>query len=434
MAKRQLKELFIASMESEEDVDVVEEGTGADSMENDMLEVEEAYQEVESVEEDIEELEEIEEGMEALRTALEASIDDGGLDAQAAVMMHHAVGAYSRRLGMESTEVVPGLESFGGDSGRVAATQVSMENISETLKRIWAAIKAAVEKAIKAVTDFFAKIFGSTGKVKARAAALRKEVEALKKDGATASGDITVPAPNSLAVDGKVDLTSITQGVQNLTDAVDIAVQYAEKAPAAYKAQTDTITELKKAAAADEDGDKAAEAEKSMRDKIKDVFKSVFEEAKKSKGLPLSGDMTIVTKETEDGDDMSLGKRDKAEAVKDAKIDVPSIDGMLKLLTLIDRMVVRLEAADKSVKDTKKAREDAMKAAKEAVDASGRNPVSKVWTNAKAQSALRSVQKDHLRLLTQVASHTFSVSRSALGLVEVAKKQYGKKEEKKDEK
>lgn len=425
MAKSQLKEIF-ASLESEEE-QLPEERTeivgGVDSMENDMMEVAEAYDEVEGVEEDIEEMEEIAEGMESLRDALAASLESGGLDTQSAVMTRLALGSYTTRLGLEADKVLPSLESFGGDSGRLSATQVSMESIGETLKKIWAAVRAAVERAIKAISDFFAKIFGATKKVKERAEALRKEVQALEKDGAKPEGEMSVPGANTLGMEGKADIKTITEGLGNLVEVSGQIATMADGADEYYAEAAKKVIELK-------DKDEAADAEAASTS-LWEKAKAIFAKVEKHEGKLTSGNYTIVSTAKGESTEVAVNftRSEKAKAVQDTKIATPDAKTLVGICDDVIKLVETLEKTEKAVSDAKKAREAAVKAASDVVKASERNAVGKVWTNQKAQSVLRAAQKDMLRPLTQSASHVFAVSRSALGLVEVAKKNF-KKEEK----
>lgn len=429
MARSQLKQLLV-SLESEEtpNEDAVIEG-GVDSMERTAIEIAEAYEELDELEEDIEELEEIEEGLESIATSLEAALEQGGIDAIAAQFVHHAVGAYTERLGLESSDLLPGLESFGGDSGRAAATTVSLESVGETLKRIWNAIKAAVEKAIKAVTDFFAKVFGGIDKVITRIEALEKEVGEIKSEGKKTDGKATVNvgSPNSLMLGGKVDGASLVKGAGNLNSTFAKVKSDLSKVTDVYKKASDEVTKLK-------DKNEEGDAEKANA-AIMDVKKKLIDSISKQQGTILPGDKTLVTTTTSDSGEkaatvaLATAKNAKAFSGK-SEIDALSIAEMEKILSESKKIAKEIKDSKSEIDKVKTAREEALKAVKTVVDASDRGRVGKVWTKSKAQLVLRSVQKDELRPFTQLVSHSFGVLRSVLAVVESSTKQY--KEEKKD--
>ena len=74
----------------------------------------------------------------------------------------------------------PALESFSGKTGRKRATQIAVEDIKETVKKIWAAVVVAFQKMVDFVKNFFAKIFDANRKLLSRINALEKQTRNLK--------------------------------------------------------------------------------------------------------------------------------------------------------------------------------------------------------------------------------------------------------------
>lgn len=424
MARSQLKALFTTSLEGHSDVEPEMIG-GVDSMEAACLDVEEAYQDVVGLEQDTQDLEEIQAGLESVAESLEAALEQGGLDATAAQFAHHAVGAYTERLGIESADVLPGLESFGGDSGRQSATTVSLESVGETLKKIYNAIKAAVEKAIKAVTDFFAKIFGGVGKIETRITALKKEVDDLSSKTAKDKAKVKVGSPNSLHYKGKVDASALSGGMANLVEVnTTLFKDFLSEAESYYKVQADTITKLK-----DKDDEEAAEKAKAG---IMAAEGGVIKSSTKAQGKALPGGKALIANMSKDEDgekgDLSLGESQGNKAFSGSnEIDALTESQMKGLLDQADKAVGYIKESKDLIEKVKKARESAMDDAKKVVDASDRGKVGKVWTKTKAQWVLRSTQNDMLKPVTQLASHNFSVLRSLLAVVESSTKQYEEK-------
>lgn len=429
MARSQLKALFSeVNAAAETETNDVMVG-GVDSMESACLDVEEANREVLSIESNIEDLEDIAIGIESITESLEASLERGGLDAVAAQFAHHAVDAHVSRLGMNAEDQIPSLESFGGDTGRESATTISLEGVKETLKNIWNAIKAAVEKAIKAVADFFAKIFGGVDKIEDRIRALKKEVAEIKSSNkeVKAKAKVKVGSANTIKLDNKVDGASLIKGMGNL-EAVNKGVFGTTVATisAVYKVQAEEIEALEKK-------DDEAEADKAQ-ESIMDASGKVIAEVKKEQGQIVPGDKTFVTT-TKDGDDEETFTFTDAKGAKSFsgsnEIDVLSASDMEAILDEAEKAVAHLKNAKDDVKKVNEAREDALKASKKVVDASDRGKVGKVWTNAKAQRVLRSTQKDMMKPVTQLASHNFSVLRGMLAVVESSTKQYESKDDEK---
>ena len=237
MARSQVQQLFKASLESHDTVDESALAGGIESMEAAMLSVEEERQEMDAANSDVDEMVEIAEGLESIVASVEATQEEGGLDAQGAQMMQLAVGAYTRRLGLEATDVTPALESFGGDSGRLSATTVSVEEIGKTVRNIWNAIKQAIQRAIKATADFFAKIFGGVDKVISRIDAMEKKVKDLK---GSASGKMKVSGAQFLHVGGKVEAGDIVSGLKELDSVANMAYgDYLKAAQDYYKSVAD---------------------------------------------------------------------------------------------------------------------------------------------------------------------------------------------------
>ena len=152
----------------------------AESAETEMLEVADAEVEGEEREEQVEEAGEVVEALESIAQVLKVSAANGGLDKHAAAILGIATEHLYTRVGMKATKSAPSLESFGGTSTRIGATQLAMEDIAEKAKKIWASIIAAFEKAIQWAKDFFTRVFQSWEKLEKRANDLSSKSENAK--------------------------------------------------------------------------------------------------------------------------------------------------------------------------------------------------------------------------------------------------------------
>ena len=119
------------------------------------------------------------ETLEVAAESLRIAAANGGIDKYSAA----AIGALTQhlydRVGYKA-KAMPAMESFGGASTRIGATQLAMEGIQEGAKKIWDSIVAAFKRALQWAIDFYNKIFGSWEKLEKRADAL-----ASKGDGIT---------------------------------------------------------------------------------------------------------------------------------------------------------------------------------------------------------------------------------------------------------
>ena len=105
-----------------------------------------------------------------------------------------AVESIYARLGVQRSSY-PALESFSGKTGRKRATQLAIEDIKETVKKIWAAVVNAFQKIIDFVKNFFGKLFDGNRKLLARINALEKKATASKGEttGSVKASGITKP-------------------------------------------------------------------------------------------------------------------------------------------------------------------------------------------------------------------------------------------------
>lgn len=153
-------------------------GAAPESLETDLLDVNEEEEAAAADEAQTDDAAEVAEALESLALSLESAIKEkGGLDAAgAAIAAQYSDFLYSR-VGMERKSIVA-LESFGGTSTRQRSTQIAMEDIAEAAKAIWDKIVKAIKDAIAWVKERFTKIFGAAEKLEKRAKALQEKAGA----------------------------------------------------------------------------------------------------------------------------------------------------------------------------------------------------------------------------------------------------------------
>lgn len=124
----------------------------------------------------IEEGGEVVEALESIADALKISAANGGLDKHSAHVVGIATQYMYGRVGLKA-KAMPALESFGGTSTRIGATQLAMEGIKEKAREIWAYIVKAYKKVLAWATGHFRKLFGAADAMKKRAVAINKAVD-----------------------------------------------------------------------------------------------------------------------------------------------------------------------------------------------------------------------------------------------------------------
>jgi hypothetical protein len=170
----------------------------------------------ERADDDVTELGEIHATLEALAVSMEATLE---ADPWTPVFINHALDSFGRRTGLKLP--VASLED--------ATVTISMESIGGAIKAIWDAIVKAVKAALKAVADFFRRIYelvaGKRKKIEAGFAKAKKE------------GDST---PSKLAD---------TNNLSKVADAEIEAFKKKLKTPELVKCRKDQLVALTPAAA-----------------------------------------------------------------------------------------------------------------------------------------------------------------------------------------
>ena len=204
-------------IEEREVAAVAEEPMAVDSLETEMLDVNERTAEIEETNQSIEEAVEDTDTLEDIASVMDESTENGGMDQTSARMAEVAVESIYARLGVRKSQALPAMESFGSKGTRLTATKIAIEGISEGIKYVWEKIKAAAEKVWGWIKTFLNAIWNTAGKLKDRAAALLARVKGLvgkKAEGKTDLGNVAA----TVAVDGKTDAAAINIGLDNLTE------------------------------------------------------------------------------------------------------------------------------------------------------------------------------------------------------------------------
>ncbi len=186
---------LVAAMEDEtQAAELAIDETGAESAEADLVEATDISADVEAGTAEVDQATADADTLERIADTAETAEAEGGLDPVAAEIAEVAVESIYARLGVQRSSY-PALESFSGKTGRKRATQLAIEDIKETVKKIWAAVVNAFQKIIDFVKNFFGKLFDGNRKLLARINALEKKAAASKGEttGSVKASGITKP-------------------------------------------------------------------------------------------------------------------------------------------------------------------------------------------------------------------------------------------------
>lgn len=145
--------------------------------------------------------------------ASEAVESGEGLDESAAEMASIAIESIRNRLGIRGeSRLVPATESFGNVNTRVMSTRLIVENIGDTLKRIWAAIKAAAARIWEKIKSFLAGLFNSTSGLIKLINGLRDRVRKLPTNAKLKEKKIKqASVAKAISVKGKANMASFDE-------------------------------------------------------------------------------------------------------------------------------------------------------------------------------------------------------------------------------
>lgn len=413
------------SLESEE-VAMPQDDTAAElELETVDGEIAGADREMERAEMEQEELEAAAETLESIQVSLESAIaDDSGLTRREAQAYQTA---YKAAIGTALPSPILSLESFGGDSERLQATQMSLEGVGDTLKKIWEAIKRAVANAMRAVSDFFAKLFGGAKKLRERAEEVLKKLEEKKAAKEELEGG-KLKAPKGLDrihVKGGVQIADIKGGVSVVkTTVVGGLDKIVSGAEGVYKTLAASIKDRKDA----ETAIAAAMDSKGYK-------KSVTDMTSFTKPLPGGKQIRSNTTIEKEGADStsSVAKIKLVDTPNDRTPKEAEITGV-RLDDLI-AMAKEAVALAKGIEDSKKTRENLTKLRQEVVKETeglakdAEKLIEKAdgaWTQAKISASLRLANMDLNTAISRTDAYVFGYVRGLVQFLDGAAGEFKK--------
>lgn len=339
--------------------------------EEEEIEVNEVGEEAEESTEVVDELDEAAATLESIAVSLEAHIQEGGIDATAATYLNLALAGVAGRIGLKSN--TPSLESFGGSSDRLAATQVSLEEVKESIKKVAQAVKNAIIRAVQGMLAFFARVFGGMKKIEARATELKKAVAGAK--GKKADGKVKLMGTSRLSLGKKFDGSTAANAIANLERA----------GKGLYETFGKKIT------------DAIAEAAEGKEPKLNNLAEGLFN-GEIAGGYSIdstkAGSYEVPTIKSDDG-------RTDEESAEFEPLSTDAMDKILDEVLVVCKMVV---ANEKAAKDLGKEITDAAKGLKD---------------DGKVKPAdFSKVANASVKVFNQFNSLAFKVTRAGLTAVE----------------
>lgn len=294
--------------------------------------------------------------LEEIEDTLEESVESGeGVSEDTARVVDVAVESMRLRLQMpesiRSSRIVPSLESFGSTASRLTATQIALEGIVDTLKKVWETIKRVAAQVWEKIKSFLTGLFRSTGM-------LKKHLEALKAKASAVSAGAK-PAKDKL--DSKSLALSLGDGkAANLSTANEMAGN-AEKILDASASFTQGLNknaaEIIRALGSDNNYNIKADDLLSI---VKDSFSKlpvVKDEKDKTTYGPFSGDKVFTLEIKSEGNDTAINfamakgesKLTEIEALNKSQLDGAIARALALVKVLEDRNKIS-GAADKASK------------------------------------------------------------------------------------
>ena len=432
----------------------VEDLSGEESVEGELLEVEEAGGEVATDNEQAEELSADVDTLEGVNEAMESAAANGGLSRDAVIFARLTVDNVRRRWGIEQ-DPIPSMESFGDVNSRGAATRMSMEGIGETIKAMWVALMAKLRKMWESVKGFAIRVTDAAPKLKARAEAIIKKagetkgkskgdkLENFKKlAGLHLGGKAPAPAAFLSALEGAKEVAVLGLGAKSADTVNAVADDILKAMDELAKDSTRTITGVDKlpekmgqyAATLGADKDGGARGGEGTSSKISgelpggDCVEVVIGQVKSEAGQPISLNAFANTFSVK-----IAPHSGKKSAPADEALSTLSIDDVKKaagIVVDICKALTDYRNSWKAREAVQKRMDDAVKRAVATVDKKKEGGAKEAASVKDAAMAVATVWRKTASFDAEVVSYTFRTARATLAYCDKSLNNYGEGEQK----
>lgn len=336
---------------------------------------------------------------------IEASLESETLTDSSLDMAQIAVESNAEQLGVS----VESLATFDG----VEKATVTVESLGDTLKKLWETIRTAVERAIKALRDFFAKLFGGIKKLSAYFNRLKSEVKKLDSD---PEGEITVRSASNLIYNGKVSVEGILEGLGNSRVVGEILMgPYVDTVNQYYETVANQMIDKDFIGASVQDKQHILKKYVlfNPNDDLWIAHTRRITKAGEIIGgyIPQKG--TIAT-----GDTLKFERKGDESLNQGYSLQALSKKEMIKMIDSSLDVLSQIEKREKAIEKIAKGREEVLKSLKEFVKASDRGLLGSFWTNDHARRVMAAGNRNLVYPVNQYTNFTYSSLRAVGDLVE----------------
>lgn len=175
---------------------------------------------------------------------LEKTAESGdGVDETAAQVAEIAVESIKNRLGIIGGKHFPAMESFGSKNTRLSATKVALENVRETIARIWESIKSAIVRMWEKIKSFFIGLIKNTGMLITHLETLQERVKKIPENAKPSKNDLDNSSlAKAFSVNKKADISTAKTIVTNAGKLLGIAGKISQ-ASGSFSAAIQTAAE-----------------------------------------------------------------------------------------------------------------------------------------------------------------------------------------------
>lgn len=390
------------------------------SVESAALDIQESAHTLEMIGYQLSELDHAHATLESMSVSLESLLekDERGLDRVAAE--GYAIAARAV-LGDAMPQPVASLESFGGATESAHATQITLEGLVEGAKKLWETIKRVVVNAIRAVRDYFAKIFTGVDGLNKNINALTAKVNAAESGKLVVTaegGKFKVARGSDISWNGKVDGASVLAGMKAVDDNVVKPVSgMTDASETLYK---DVISAFK--------GGKLESVQEAIK-AAKKAGETLGATDETATALPGAYELKTKIEVGAEGYmvSASVDIKRSSDQVKDVEVDVYSLADIKKMLAGVATMVGAINKKQKTIDAIVKMRQDLTKEVdKWAADLEAGRIKTEI-TKAQAGHVMRSAQSDLVSSVAKMTNFLFSYVRAILTAANSALGAYGEK-------
>jgi len=117
--------------------------------------------------------------MEKTSDIIADDVDNGrAIDSTAAAMAQVAVESVMERLNIKSKQLIPAIEAFDSVNTKTHASKIALENIKDTIKKIWEGVVKGIKTVFEALGKYFSLIEIATASIKSQ---VQYQTNAVKK-------------------------------------------------------------------------------------------------------------------------------------------------------------------------------------------------------------------------------------------------------------